>query len=100
MWTPEMQEDCAGEIDWEGSGSTKWHCTKCGYIGWASVTRHAPLLSTKAFFDKCEEFYRQQHAGDPGVQDQMNFLMAAVLRIGAVKKPQELREFVEKISRL
>ena len=104
MWTAESAEDCGGEIDWE-TGSKKWHCRGCGYIGWATVTSHRPVLAPRVYYARASAFYRQERLTAGGfteraIEDQMYFVMAAALRAAAAKKPDELRALVEGIARL
>lgn len=101
MWDPLKHELCSGEVHWEFE-TGKWHCTGCGYVGWASRQQHYPIVAPKTFFEECRKHYVEERtkSGDTSVPERMYFVMAAVLRAAATKKPEELRDFVEKMSRL
>jgi len=103
-WKPEEHHECEGDILWEGD-TKYWHCQGCGYIGWSTSTKHYPVLSPKAFFERCRAFHLQKRR-DEGelteeeISHQMLHVMATALRYAAMKRPDELRKFIEGMARL
>ena len=104
LWTPEKQEECDGDISWEGPGSKYWHCLKCGYIGWSTVPKHYPVQHPQDYHDQSRVFFLQQRMKQ-GVarkiaEYQALFLAGAILRMTALRSPEELGELVTKLSKL
>lgn len=102
MWNPDEHQNCDGEIVWEGK---LWHCRKCGYIGWSTLPIHYPILSPKAFFERCRDHHVHLRVAEgvltrKQIDDHMYFVMAAALQNAAKRPPERVRDFVEGMSRL
>lgn len=109
MWDPDDAVLCDGAVEWEGNGSKYWVCTTCGYIGWATSQAHrAPQCphdmqdrSLKFFLaERCTAAVQGQTAELEQLNKQADFVAAVALRAAAEKSPEELQEFIEKLSRL
>lgn len=103
LWSASAHQLCEGDVEYETrEGSKCWVCTKCGYIGWATVTQHYPVLTLEHYFEQARNGYLQQKLSEgltkKQVTDQLHYLMGAVLRSGLSKSSEELRDFVEKMS--
>jgi hypothetical protein len=104
LWSPEEHEECDGELEQE-EGAKYWCCSKCGYIGWSTSGKHYPILHPREFFEWCREFFLMSRREDTElteeeISDQMLFLMGVVLKHASTKKPEEIRDFVERIAAL
>lgn len=98
---------CDGEIEYEGGESKYWKCKKCGYVGWATVIGHYPVMSPHDFYAWCKEFFLSTRREDADecmdeeeIQHQMFYLMAIVLKQASTKKPHEIRSFADSLLRL
>jgi hypothetical protein len=109
MWSAADAELCTGVVSYEGRGSKHWVCNTCGYIGWSSLPAHrAPqnpqdmLQSSRAYFVEARQNLPQQQF--PVFSDQAelqaDFIAAVALRTAAKKSPAELRDFIERMTRL
>lgn len=105
LWSAEGHQMCDGQVEHESrEGSKCWVCTKCGYIGWSTLPMHYPVLTLEQYFALSRDGYLQQKLSEglskKQVNDQAQYVMGAALRAAMRKSPEELRDFVEKLSRL
>ncbi len=106
LWEPSDADFCEGTIDWEGRGSKHWVCVDCGYIGWCTSTRHRKPLPPDQLLARSRRFYLDSKRKiDPKIthgqlEAQTDFVIAVALRVAATKSSSELRDFIEKLSRL
>jgi hypothetical protein len=104
LFDPAEHKECRGRVDKE-EDSKFWCCSACGYIGWSTSTKHYPIMHPRQFFEWCREFFLMSRREDSDlteeeISDQMLFLMAVVLKHASVKKPEEIRDFAERIAAL
>lgn len=104
LFIPEEHEECDGEVVRE-EGSKYWTCRTCGYVGWATATKHYPILPVVDFYKWCREYFKQSRGEDTTmttkeISDQMFFVMAIALKRASQKTPEEFRQFAEALNRL
>jgi hypothetical protein len=104
-WTPEGHDLCPGETIVRDVADPKyWHCRDCGYIGWGTTTSHRPVLSPAVFLERCRGFHlhkcRERGMSQQEALDRMNHIMAVALRCAAAKELDDLRDFLDGMTRL
>lgn len=104
LFIPEEHKECDGEVVWEG-GSPHWTCRKCGYVGWATVTTHYPVIPPKVLFNWCKNYLRILRMRSSSytkteADNQTYFIAAVALQRAALKKPEEIKSFIAALERL
>lgn len=104
LFIPQDHIECDGEIEYEGR-TKYWRCTKCGYIGWATLTKHYPSMNPRTFYKWCRNYFTATRNEDSDmtedeVLDQMFFVMAVALKQASKRRPEEMREFVARLAEL